>query len=198
MKSTTSIMNMTWKKLFILPLILAALVTPLCAQTDDSIYDRTNAAASAPPAAPTQPAPQVAPAPPAALDPQNPNHYPIRPDDMVNVIAIVSVFGGGVAVFALFFYFRHRRHQILHETLRTMIEKGVPIPPELLSRPQENAPPRIRNDFRTGLILVCVGLALMMITTYHMPNFGLIPFLIGIAFLIAWKVEQKKKDLPDK
>lgn len=189
-------MTTTWKKLFILPLILTALVTPLCAQTGDSIDDRTNTAvASAPPAAPAQPMAQTQ---PAAPDPRNPNSYPIRPDDMVNIIAIVGVFGGGVTVCALFFYFRHRRNQMLHETLRAMIEKGVPIPPELLAAPRESAPPRIRNDFRTGLILVCTGLALMMITTYRMPNFGLIPFLIGIAFLIAWKVEQKKKGQPEK
>ncbi len=185
-------MNMPWKKLLIVPLLLAVAAAPLYAQDEAPADNRTNAVTAA-----AQP---MAPTPPIIPDQYFPNQRQIRPDDMVNIIAIVGVFGGGVAICALFFYFRHRRNQMLHETLRAMIDKGVPIPPELLAAPRESAPPRIRNDFRTGLILVCIGLALMIITrgSYRMPNFGLIPFLIGIAFLIAWKVEQKKKGQPEK
>ncbi len=185
-------MNTTWKKLFLLPLVLAALAMPLCAQDEAPVDKGTNAAAAAQPMAQT---------PPAAIDPQNPNHFPIRPDDMVNVIAIIGVFGGTVAVCALFFYFRHRRHQILHETLRTMIDKGVPIPPELFAAPQQNAPPRIRtgtrNDLLIGLVLVAMGFGLSVIPV-PARTLGFIPLFIGLAFLISWKVEQKKKDQPDK
>jgi hypothetical protein len=189
MKSTSSIMTTTWKKLFILPLLLATLATPLCAQTDDSTNNGTNTVAPAQPMAQT---------PPITPDQYYANQRQIRPDDMVNIIAIIGVFGGGVAVCALFFYFRHRRHQILHETLRTMIDKGVPIPPELLAAPQQNAPPRIRNDLLIGLVLVAMGFGLSMFIYGPARKFGFIPLFIGVAFLIAWKVEQKKKGQPDK
>jgi len=86
---------------------------------------------------------------------------------MVPILGIIGVFGGGTVICAMFFYFRHRRNKMLHETLRAMIDKGVPIPPELLGAPQENLPPRIRsgvrNDFLIGLILIAVGLGLSML-----------------------------------
>jgi len=187
-------MNKTWKKLFILPLLLAALVAPLRAQTDDSISNGPNPAAAA--------TPPATPAPSDALDPHNPKNYPISPEDMVPIFGIVGVFGGGTVIVGLFLYFRYRRNKMLHETLRAMVDKGVPIPPELLGAPQQNTPPRIRsgvrNDFLIGLVLVAVGLGLSMLLEGPARKFGFIPLFIGVAFLISWKVEQKKKDQPGK
>jgi len=117
---------------------------------------------------------------------------------MVAIMGIVGVFGGGAVVVGLFLYFRHRRNQLLHETLRAMIDKGVPIPPELLAAPQEYTPPRPRNDFLIGLVMVATGLGLWMFIPEPARKFGFIPLFIGVAFLIAWKVEQKKKDQPGK
>jgi hypothetical protein len=197
MKSTSSITNMTCKKLFILPLILAALAAPLCAQTNDSNNNGTNAAvAAAPPTTPTQPPPQMASAP-AAIPEQHDSYHP-DPDDMIPIFGIVGVFGGGTVVVGLFLYFRYRRNKMLHETLRAMIDKGVNIPPELLSMPPESFAPRPRSDLRTGLILICVGVSLFLVLDPHAARFGLIPVLIGVAFLISWIVEKKKKDQPGK
>jgi hypothetical protein len=198
MKPTSSIMNMTWKKLLILPLILAALATPLCAQTNDSNNTGTNAPAATPPVTPTQPAPQMAPASAAVPEKHDSYHPQIDPDDIVPIMGIAGVFGGGTVVVGLLLYFRYRRNKMLHETLRAMIEKGVNIPPELLSMPPESFGPRPRSDFRTGLILVGVGVALFFLLPTDTARFGLIPVLIGVAFLISWKVEQKKKDQPGK
>jgi len=194
-------MNKIWKKLFILPLALAALVAPLRAQTDDSISNGPSpATAAASPTTPTQSPPQMTPAP-AAIPEQHDSYHP-DPDDMIPIFGIVGVFGGGTVICAMFFYFRHRRNKMLHETLRAMIDKGVPIPPELLAAPQQNAPPRPRNDLRMGLVLIAIGFGLSSFIPGPERKFGFIPLFIGLAFvisfLIAWKMEQKKKDQPGK
>jgi hypothetical protein len=84
---------------------------------------------------------------------------------------------------------------MLHDTLRLMIEKGQPIPPELL---QPAEPQRRTNcDLRRGLIWsgVGVGLAVSLLVKHDedVPwPLALIPLLIGVAFLITWKIESNK------
>ena len=86
-----------------------------------------------------------------------------------------------------------KRNLLMHETLRLMIEKGQPIPPELLRSPDGGSRPR--NDLLYGLIFSGVGLALMVFFLTIAHGFkgpwaiGLIPLFIGIAFLIARKLE---------
>src|SRR5688572_24743453 len=52
---------------------------------------------------------------------------------LLPIISVVMVFGMPIAIVALFVALRHRRNRMMHETLRAMVEKGVPIPPELLA-----------------------------------------------------------------
>jgi hypothetical protein len=88
---------------------------------------------------------------------------------------------------------RLKRQRLLHETLQQMIEKGQPIPPELLQSPDGGRRPR--NDLLYGLIFSGIGLALMVFFLTIAHGFkgpwaiGLIPLFIGIAFLIARKLE---------
>jgi hypothetical protein len=76
---------------------------------------------------------------------------------------------------------------MLHETLRAMIEKGVPIPPELIVPPQ-----RLRlktfNDMRSGLILLGWGLGMVIL----FGRVGFIMLFMGVAFLITWLIEKKQ------
>ena len=88
---------------------------------------------------------------------------------------------------------RTQRAQMHHETLRLLIEKGQPIPAELLRGPDGLRLPR--NDFRNGLVLISVGLGLgTLLLTQGDGDWplALIPLLMGVAFLIAWKIESKK------
>ncbi len=113
--------------------------------------------------------------------------------DLEPLFGIVFVFGMPVAIVATVMYFRHRRNRMLHETLRGMIEKGVTIPPELL-HPQE--PRKLpKSDFRRGLVWIAIGtgLTVFFIVGHNRAwPIGLIPLLIGVAFLITWKVEGSK------
>ncbi|MDQ6630331.1 MAG: DUF6249 domain-containing protein [Verrucomicrobiota bacterium] len=114
------------------------------------------------------------------------------------VVVIIATFGFPVVIVGLSAYFRSRKDKMLHETLRQMIEKGVPIPPELLKPSESIRKDRPRSDLRSGLVLIAVGIGLMMMLSAQHKGVGSIPLLIGVAFLIVWKIEQNKPAQPEK
>jgi hypothetical protein len=115
---------------------------------------------------------------------------------------LLIVFGCPVAIVGLIAYFQARKQRQLHETLRAMIEKGVPIPPELLRPPatagevsgadKQDDP---RTALRQGLFLVALGLGVCLwlwIESSHSWGLGFIPLLIGLSFLAEWRIEGAK------
>jgi hypothetical protein len=175
-------------------------------------------AQSAPPAATTQaPLPTVAPKKSSApkndeifVDPSGIHvgkniNVSLGQDDrhvvwfaqFIGLVAIVAPFITMLAIFGIVLYFRHRRRVILHDTLRAMIEKGQPIPPELLAGgvdASSNIGRRrsTNGDLRGGLVLVCTGAALF----YLHGKWGLIPLAIGVALLIVSAIERSEKNKP--
>jgi hypothetical protein len=107
------------------------------------------------------------------------------------VVAVFVVFGFFAFVIGYFLYLRHRRHRILHETIRTMLEKGVPIPPELLTTSDPTPLRRTRSDLRNALIMLGIGVGMLMVLRGMVGRLGVIPILIGVAFLITWYIERK-------
>jgi hypothetical protein len=113
----------------------------------------------------------------------------------IPIVSILAVFGMPVAIVGIILFVRHRRNRMLHETIRAMVEKGVPIPPELIagggatlgSTPHPAR--RGNNDLRSGLILIAVGAGVMMIA----GKWGSIPLLIGVAMIVAWLIGNKMK-----
>jgi hypothetical protein len=91
---------------------------------------------------------------------------------------------------------RQKRTRLLHDTLRLMIEKGQPIPPELLQPADPQRRPR--NDLRTGLIFISIGIGSIWFFygvgggTANVWGLGLIPLLMGFAYLITWKIDANK------
>lgn len=105
----------------------------------------------------------------------------------------IAFFGGIVAIVALVTSYRLRKARMLQETIRTMVDKGAPIPPELLLTPEPRKRPR--SDLRAGLGWSGIGVGLLVYLSgqgHRLWALGLIPLLIGIAYLIAWKVESRK------
>ena len=56
--------------------------------------------------------------------------------NLTGMLAIMGTFGMPVALLLIIFYFKHRRNRMAHETLRAMIDKGMPITPELVAQDQ--------------------------------------------------------------
>ena len=110
-------------------------------------------------------------------------------------LIVAIVFGCPVAIVPVVLIYRYRKNVMLHRTLAAMIDKGVPIPPELLQPEQPDRTPK--NDLRRGLVLLGVGAGLIVFFAFQSKNaigIGFIPLLIGVGYLIAWKLEQKKQN----
>jgi hypothetical protein len=96
-----------------------------------------------------------------------------------------------VGIVAIVLTFRHRRQKLAHETMRLMIEKGLPVPTELINPPPPVRPPK--SDLRRGLIWLAVGigLAILLLKTFEDSGLwalGLIPAFIGVAYLLCWVI----------
>jgi hypothetical protein len=119
-------------------------------------------------------------------------HVGGRDVEMAAIVAVVLGCLVPIAIVSIISYSRHRRLKMQHETMRAMIEKGMPIPPELLTKPNQDnpsqdRPARARNDLRGGLILVGVGAGLLMIA----GKVGWILVFIGAARLVVWLIEDR-------
>jgi hypothetical protein len=121
---------------------------------------------------------------------------------------IVGIFGLGVGlVFGLFgMYFHHRRQELWHETARIALEKGQPLPalPNDEPSPVDRERAETKNDFRSGFVLIAVGIGLYIFLTgflgISLGRVGAIPGLIGVALLLYAVLNSifgRKKSGPD-
>lgn len=119
----------------------------------------------------------------------------------IPIVAIVflSIFGAPVAIVVVIGIFSMIATRTRQRTIRMMLEKGQPVPAELLAPATRGI--RRRSDARRGVVWTMVGLGLMIwlaaVNDWEGGawSFGLIPFLIGLGYLIVWKLENKK-DIP--
>jgi hypothetical protein len=125
------------------------------------------------------------------------------PEMVLPIVAIVfmAIFGAPVLIVALIMYFGFSRNRAMHRTIRMLAEKGQPIPATLLAPPAPAI--RARSDLRRGIVLVMVGIGSMV--CFGAWNdweggawaIGVIPFVIGLGYLLVWKLEgEKKNDVP--
>jgi hypothetical protein len=119
----------------------------------------------------------------------------------IPIVAIVflSIFGAPVAIVVMIGIFSIIATRMRQRTIRMMVEKGQPVPAELLAPEVRHV--RRRSDVRRGVVWAMVGLGLMIffgaVNDWEggVWSLGLIPFLIGLGYLIVWKLENKK-DIP--
>src|SRR5437899_7743679 len=119
----------------------------------------------------------------------------------IPIVAIVflSIFGAPVLIVIMIGMFALLISRTRQRTIRMMVEKGQPVPAELLA-PTKRAV-RQRSDVRRGVIWTMIGLGAMIF--FGAVNdweggawsLGLIPFLIGLGYLIVWKLDGKQ-DVP--
>jgi hypothetical protein len=114
-------------------------------------------------------------------------------------IVFLAIFGTPILIVAVILYFSFSKNRALHRTVRLMVEKGQPVPEALLNPPPAQ---RQRSDMRRGVVLTMVGLGLMLFFAAVNDweggawSIGLIPFLIGAGYLLVWKLEGKKDNVP--
>lgn len=123
------------------------------------------------------------------------------PAEIIPLVGIVflSIFGAPVLIVILIGMFALLVSRSRQRTIRMLVEKGQPVPAELLAPATRSV--RQRSDARRGVVWTMVGLGLMVwlaaVNDWEGGawSFGLIPFLIGLGYLIVWKLENKK-DIP--
>ena len=123
------------------------------------------------------------------------------PGEVIPLVGIVflSIFGAPVLIVILIGVFSIIVSRSRQRTIRMLVEKGQPVPAELLAPATRSV--RRRSDVRRGVVWTMVGLGLMVwlaaVNDWEGGawSFGLIPFLIGLGYLIIWKLENKK-DIP--
>jgi hypothetical protein len=115
------------------------------------------------------------------------------------IIVFLAIFGTPILIVAVILYFSFSKTRALHRTVRLMVEKGQPVPEALLNPPPAQ---RQRSDMRRGVVLAMVGLGLMLFFAAVNDweggawSIGLIPFLIGAGYLLVWKLEGRKDNVP--
>lgn len=117
----------------------------------------------------------------------------------MQAVVIVAIIFGTIAALAIVpIYFRSLERQRLQETLRAAIDKGQPLPPEvveaLTSDVKLRPKPSPQRDLRVGIIWVgvAVGIAALGIAlsfdepdaTYPLLGVAAFPGFIGLAFIL--------------
>lgn len=109
------------------------------------------------------------------------------PETVVAMTGMLASFGLPLLVIAIILAYKHQRNRLHQETILKLAEKGLPVPPELLQPPDRAASPK------GGLVLLALGIAISVIFWERgQPwSIGLIPGLIGVALLVAWKIDSR-------
>jgi hypothetical protein len=115
-------------------------------------------------------------------------------EELIPIVVPVAFFACLVGLLWVALLYRHRGETERQQTLRAMVEKGVEIPPDFLTR--RRTPDA---DLRRGLILLLGGLGtllfLLAFTGRELPRLwtvALIPISVGGAFLVFWRLEQRR------
>ncbi|MEY2494512.1 MAG: hypothetical protein QOD12_3173 [Verrucomicrobiota bacterium] len=112
---------------------------------------------------------------------------------------IFSTFLTPLLIVVAIMFFSYLKSRSLHRTVRMMVEKGQEVPPALFAPPPVM---RARSDMRRGVVLVMVGIGVMIFFGAASGwdggawSMGMIPFLIGAAYLVVWKLEGRKDKVP--
>jgi hypothetical protein len=126
-------------------------------------------------------------------------------DFLIPILGIVTPFAFVLGMAAIHTRAEARKQKLRHDTIRLAIEKGQPIPADLLEG--EPAQKR-RDDRRKGIILLAVAVGLFVLldqcgTAIVATGAGihagglkwaaLIPGLVGVALLVNWALTRHEK-----
>jgi Domain of unknown function (DUF6249) len=117
-------------------------------------------------------------------------------EGVVALLAVILIFGTPIIIVIAILIHKAKRTQRIHQTVIALAEKGLPIPPDLfVDKPSADG----TSPLQKGVVLIAVGAGLtiffLSLPDRHAPwGVGMIPLLIGVGYLIVWKLEGKKGD----
>ena len=117
----------------------------------------------------------------------------LSPELLIPVCGILMPLG--IVLVALNFAYKYQERK--HKTVVDLLEKGLPVPRELLRSPQRAGSPLMRALTLVGVgVGTCAFLAAMFGLQHGLWASGLIPLCIGVAQLIALKLEPPRPPEP--
>jgi len=124
---------------------------------------------------------------------------------LIPVIAIIGIFFLPILMVILIVWFatneRRKRYQLQTELYAKALEKGQPNPADFFKDLEIK---KKRNPLNTGIICIAVGIGITLflwlskgaiidgVELSKASALGVIPFLIGVAFVIIHFIEKKK------
>ena len=126
---------------------------------------------------------------------------------MEAVMILMVIFGSIAAVVIAPRYFKSVERQKMADTLRIAIEKGQPLPTEVIDAMSSNVrspalPASPQRDLRTGIIWMGVGVGLAAFAVavsfedadalYPVLGFAAFPIFIGLAFITLGLMNRPK------
>ena len=114
----------------------------------------------------------------------------LSPELLIPVCGILMPLA--VVIAALNFAYRYQERK--HKTIVELLEKGLPVPRELLRMPQQRTGSALMRALTlVGIgVGVCAFLGAMFGLDHGLWASGLIPLCIGVAQLIALKIEPQR------
>lgn len=112
------------------------------------------------------------------------------------IIVPIGAFAMIVAIVCVPLYLKSKERMEMQATLRLAIEKGQPVPQEVIEAMTRNVktPPTRLRDLRTGVIWLAIGIGVGLATYFgdfingdgDFDGFGIacIPAVIGVAFIV--------------
>lgn len=126
---------------------------------------------------------------------------------MEGILVPIAFFAMIAAIVILPRYFKSQERQKMAETLRAAIERGEPLPTEVIDAMSTNVrspglPPSPQRDIRTGVVWLAIGVglaALGVVISFEEPDalfvflgFATLPFFIGLAFVALGLLNKPK------
>lgn len=123
---------------------------------------------------------------------------------LTGVLVPVSLFAMIAAIVLGPRYLKSQERQKMADTLRAAIEKGQPLPPQVIEALTADARPAASpaRDLRRGVILVAVALGLMAMgvavglnepdATYPMIGVAAIPGFVGLALIVISRLSKDR------
>lgn len=121
--------------------------------------------------------------------------------ELTPILIVLIIFSSIVAIILGPGYFKSREKQAMQEIVRAAIDKGEPMPPEMIDALTKEAKSRIPSaarDLRVGVILLAVSIGIALLgyafsfvggieeakAVYPIVGMGAIPGAVGVAFII--------------
>jgi hypothetical protein len=125
----------------------------------------------------------------------------------MEILIPIALFAMIAAIVVMPRYFKSLERQKTAELMRAAIERGQPLPPEIVDAMSSNVrtpglPPSPQRDLRTGVIWLAVALAFVALAivsgfeepehTYGLLGVAAFPGFIGLAFIVLSQLNKPK------